>query len=1139
MKSSEKVEKEFTLTIREMDGPRLIADAGATGKVPLQAILSASIRYCERSLADSTKLSNPFARKRALCRSLYASRLTAARLLALLRCFRSSNSIAELEAAKNTIEGILSRTTQSLHSLSKQVSSTLKIVTTPEFTINFVDFLPHNSFLIKRRNYAQIVTLSNLRKQTISSGLNEADQNENSMISYIVDDVRSEFIKLLHEYVPSRIKHVRIHGRSIRFSVPNEYSFTIKVSQATKTRRLSSIEFFCKEAIETNTISNNNHKDNYQKDHNNNNIQNIRSNSALISSNISSGNIIDNNYEINQPSRSTSINSNNSKFSEITLLLVASCTKALNCQNAIEKIDNSLHSFFITNKFLHICKKIKENENQFNYSTFSENGSLIIKFPNSYLPRNTFDVTVHDSGIYLHSRAPMLKISESQQNILDKNDEEFITYNLSHLINNQKGEINHQNNELNNSDVLESGNLSLGSILTEIRDCVFYTRLVTIFKRFSHGISSLSIPFIKCTLSNNTIVAMINNKIAFRIILNWRTGEAIVDFCLYDQYVSLILDAVDCEDFERINILHKIFINFLSLEIFSNIVIGPHCNYISNIGCFEFDGNQRIVYSFAQTAGMIFSESLYRISLHARASKEPISTDQILVLNNSDIKSRKITPLISPAIISAKKAIIIRQMIESFAKNATEVRTFAKSVKAITPTFESIRFSLSNDSRYYWSLLFEGPRIGSSKKFDFKIEGSKITLRFIEWIENLVNILSKYMYIIKQALSVEATHSTVKKITFQNHLNFTIDFVNEQCRSMEFHFQGLIYNHTDSHGVEVYYIDPCSPPKIDYFFSRTSTLRFHTSELIQSDTNNYFIGSLLTVYVVPLQIFYNTFFSDPYNTNWSTSVIKEGCTFILIFKKNMSIFVTFQTAQIFNFLFPKIGVSMMLQIAIASHPNFMRGLPMKGGSLKAHISQLVVVKNMIEDFFNDMSLLEKLRFGKPTMVPPKEHGTFPRQMACQAPSYCPNITCIIDSLGIHIDVNDNGPKFLHSLLNIKMETRKQKQSLIHFLFSILSVGGKGNDFLSALKDIDDMGQPIEWTKTLENGFNLNNKILTITNFVTNLGVFFFELNLAKDEIEFISENGANVADVTSIGKLKAYFKSIFGNTLQNDSRQFF
>lgn len=781
------------------------------------------------------------------------------------------------------------------------------------------------------------------------------------------------------------------------------------------------------------------------------------------------------------------------------LFLAAQCQKILDTSDRfLVDIDSCIRSYYFNGELLRIAQIIHDNEFNFGYQTQASNSSIIISYPKTFSPRNIFKLATDGTkGVYLHSCCQICEISSDS----DETNAKFLLRKVDGL---------------NDQEIYD--------LIMHTHNLVHFSKIQSILKRFQDFFTSTSIASLKIVDDRQEIECYLYNVLAFTIGLDFITGDPIVFYCLVSGIDQLLIKSILSSQYNFYQYLRAFCASFFlrRLLIFP---FGPHLKSLISAESLSIPSGRYAAFNFGQSCRIAYDDAGLNPIIRSFSEGKYMQTEKILYFNSLSRKKIKIESLdfFFPASFHDILDItIMRDLVDGLQKLKINVKIKEKELSFSVEPFDLIKFKIKSN---YWQLHFFYPEVSNvPSDFSIKIVGRFISSRFVSWLLILMSKITTFTQALKQAKSAIGTSGVVRKVVMYNSLYFKIEFNSKSCLPICIKISGINLNYIDSKkNCEVYTIpDPWSNLQITCTVYQSLLLKGYVNSLFKSPEASYRFGAFLAGFMIPLQKVYQVFLSDP-KSQWMATSVQEGFSFFLVYKRVCTLITIIRSSQTFQFILPHFGLSAILQFAIPVS-KFERSKQKFNSAIQINISQLAEVKESIEEFFYERSLIENLEFGPPEYMAKQSSPA----IRYNGPAYCQYVHCTLDENGIRVIVSDSAPKYLKNIINVPIEGRRNRCRFIRFIFNTLKLGAKGNDFLRTLSDITEMpGHLLNWQQSVENdeslNVNFNDKSISM-NLTTKFGHFFLVVYPDNDSVTISSDQGFQIEKVSTMSNMKSWFK---------------
>lgn len=753
-------------------------------------------------------------------------------------------------------------------------------------------------------------------------------------------------------------------------------------------------------------------------------------------------------------------------------------------KNIFKTIEKTLNKYYYSGIFIDYSNEIRKYSSYYKFGCYYFSRDFYIEFPIAFSPYNLFRLSLQKYKIYFSSCFLGSESILYQVEVTDLKQIEFILSNAKKKIYEQK--------------------------------CKH------IYHNLINGIIALNDKRIKYLLQRNEFILIFNKWIIFKVQIDGSNGDIIIEnytsiFTKRQIYSLLITEEkhihIYLKSFIELFIFWKIFNqNSIILNNFTDIIL-------SHFFVFKF--------SFADDFGVLIYGSNKLI---------------ILNQNNKNIPRKiNINANLGDIFFDIKKKIICSMIMNLLNKNGILYSHDKNKIFIHLPKFDRIILKINKYNSWY--LIFKSSFHVNNNMFNIEIFGKNISCRFSSWILYIVHRILIYLQIVNQIVNYGKNYKIVKKIHFQNLLNFQCRFYLEICHYLDYKMEPFTFLRTLENDLEVFYAI-CNNYSCDFddLIQKIKPKIIIQTLPISDHLFNMFHPCLLT-----LRDFYKIFQRDGFNSKWivikptANEQLTESIVFAsinLIYDRKYSFVVSLLHTHVFRIAFVNVKTA---AVALSSYPKFTINSELRC-NLQIDKGELSNVKAQIEKCFAFHKILKTLGFKQKPISRMNGPNSFPKFMSYISPSDIQelyiNVSMSIE--GISVLPTEQTPKLWRNAF-ITQLFGKQRHLYNIFILSLLRLGNTGYELISILNDSSIDSQLINWSKTVEEGCSVTINALgqkqILMNLVTRVGNYYIEISVDNSITTVTGEHGV-VSSVNTISNLKHWLQTLEGEQTFDDDLSF-
>ena len=719
-------------------------------------------------------------------------------------------------------------------------------------------------------------------------------------------------------------------------------------------------------------------------------------------------------------------------------------------------IDFFLYYIYILGQYGLIIEIIKNQQKNFSYKINVLDKKVLISFPNSLSPKNVFKIFPDSFGIHLVSIHPLYTPYSNEKPEI-----------ISFLIN-------------KNDDIIK--------ILTYIRDCIYHTKLISIYEELSNSFLqkfsfSVSLKFNLNSISINTLSHEI-----LRVSLDSITGYPYVNHS-----DSLCIEHT-CGVCAPISRYIDSILGFKQVRSHQNKLID-----ITNGSLYKFSFSNDLILKFFEN-----SQRKY-FSLKSKDSLDLFVHD---ITDSFQLKNDLLHDSLQESLLYAKSQATLYQLFYTLKDKGIDAVQGSNFITFSVPPFDIIKFRIT--PKCVWSLKFWRPDIGIPVHSNsaLKISGRFLSMRFVDWILYIVTGLETFLLMMRQAYSVSLMHPNVKHFIYYDKLCFAFRHDLPHQHTIYANFGPLEPYYRSRRSVTAYKADSFSVPHITCPFLRSIQLRRLNSSTSKNESPELNLSPFLCASLTPLSVI-REIFRTKY---WSISMLKEDGSFFIIYQNKYSLNVLLRPSSSFQMTVPLWGPSNVMMVPMMVFPLFCNTKRVSHPVMRLHISQLPMIKESIEEFFEDKNLLEEIGFSNYKVDDSSLiFNNFPK-----LPNWIkPNVSIKVN----RIELSFNSPE-LNQLSKSFDFSRNFKRSLIKALFKIINFDE--NIVIGFAKSFTGLWENslINWEKTF-NSINLIENYIIMDLILSDL-IYSYRIWNDNGIKVALSLNGFDVDGLSNISDLQLW-----------------
>jgi len=725
----------------------------------------------------------------------------------------------------------------------------------------------------------------------------------------------------------------------------------------------------------------------------------------------------------------------------------------------LNQIDEVLFRVFLVGQVLHYYSIVHSFQKILMFKSFIKNEKIMIEFLGSISPKNIYCLIPNDDGFHLISLFPVYQIGD------DPSDEPSLYKSI-----------------IKRDEDIEN-------YLCRIRDVSVYTKLVSVYNEINNGLPYRG--FINSVkMRCNTIEGYNDKNLVFSIQINSRTMTPFIMFS----------HQIECEG--DITLPYPPFIS----RNFPKDQYKPYFHH--NSKGFGISLSKRTHFSFAPYLFVQFYQIIKKTFLSIKSMDEKdLYCTEIFDKSNQSIMCDNI----SKAMKKAKAMSIILQMHQQLSEKGVK-STYQKNViRFSVPPFDRILFRITD--KCIWSLKLWRPDIGipAHSNSAIKITGTSVSMRFVDWVIHVITGLETFLLMMRQAYTVSLFHSSVKHFYYYDKLFFSFHHDLPYNSTLFSQFGPLEPYYRSRRSVSAFRVDSFCVPHVKCPFLRQIQLR-KGSTSSKGDGSEINLSPFLCASLVPLAYIKDVFRCD----NWSISMLKEDGSFFIIFRRKYSLNVLLRPSNSFQITIPLWGPSNILMIPMMILPMYCNTRRVSHPVMRLHLSQLLLIKESIEEFFLDIDLLKSLGYKKYKLEEPslvfEKHPNLPSWIK-------PSVSIRQNSIEICFPIND-----VNDFHNSYSFSRSSKRASIGCVYRLYSHGPELLVAFSRAFTSDWTNNPIDWVQSFST-MGVIESFVTI-DLITENRIFSARIWIDNGIKCAISLNGVDIDGITSIPKFTTYISNL-------------
>lgn len=617
------------------------------------------------------------------------------------------------------------------------------------------------------------------------------------------------------------------------------------------------------------------------------------------------------------------------KLASYLASVVSSSKHVLNDAEAV------LHRLYLKGTFLYVYERLLESSIGNSFVLFKVNNEARMVFACSTSPSHEFALKIIESGVALMSCAPLVKPRHVTAYYPGKStctEKTFISYLLSP----------------NASEI--------ATVVSSIRRSVYYTRLYRLWEFVVAGMMTISMKSFHATFEESRIDIFLFQTIVCSIGLDPSTGDTVVNtFGGMGTSPDVFIEALQGCECQRNDVIKAIFTHALAKLIFG-CVLGDHVGfqfryYSESLRHYQ----QALNFSFAPDFVILFGEREGRPYISTRSLRRPliVFTREIVLLQNSS--ESDILPILEAAAQSAKISTLVLQCEETL-RNHGIIGTIENSkIHFLVEPFDCVEFDIESNGS--WSLTFIKPAASGSDTMVYRFIGSEISVRFTDWILNMVSGVAAYTQIVRQMIGTTTMHTAVSSVEFHDETEFRITMIPDFCTSIYVTYTSVEFMCRSRTGRLTYNVRPAFSPKITFGFGRNVELKAYLEKLATGKLVEQVCASVITGLCVRFMRIFHIFMRG--GRKWSLSFSPDLRAIFLLFRGAYTVSLLPKSTNIVAIV-PDFGKSQLLQIPLEMRKVLQQAKPVGPPRHQCTLDQLERFRDTIENFFQMQQELSRI-----------------------------------------------------------------------------------------------------------------------------------------------------------------------------------
>lgn len=753
------------------------------------------------------------------------------------------------------------------------------------------------------------------------------------------------------------------------------------------------------------------------------------------------------------------------------------------CQNIINTsprflndLDKYLLSCCLQGEILRICDIIRQFSSSYGFR-ISYSDSIQIQFPFIFHPHNFFYIKSNKLN-YVH----LISLIPSFNKLANRVNSNFYQIELTNL--------SYQ---------------ELEAVINRLHHILHFSKIQSIAQKLKESLTDHTNFSIVVNEEAESITALYFGYFSFQIRLDFLTGEPVISRISIPQLKGLLLRAIKSSSIECCQLMRIFSSVSLLIELFGH----PHGFYIAQNVAFDLISPlncQYVVYNPTYADQFIIKNPNPNHGLDIYHRDVRIVHKNLFSIPNY-MKIESITDFYPSCFYQVQQTLILTELASQLRLRGIESYIFKNKLTFSNNSFPAIVFSVKNQ---HWSIHFTN----NERSLGFKIIGGRVYMRFCNWFVPFFEKLNSLIEFKSQLLKIRDNNALIKNIDEFHFFNYRIIFDPHVSSPVTINTSGIQFQ-TKKHNCDVFTLTNHNISSSSYLYLYSAISTYITSLLKSSS------------YSSPVTFFFNVSFSALCKI-CRIFQIGDSPNWIILYTQPPFLHLIYRGQYTLRF---QMRSSQTLSISLPNKFKFLfSAIPsnvfvMEKVNGVINISQLNLLYDSFNLFFHEKEVVEKWGFSSPIWYDHRQYEY------SKPPERLPYLKCFLNENGIQVQLNTrSAPKYMKTLLNINIDDRKHRETFLCFIFDCLNIGENGPELIQVLSELTDMDNLINWQQTLDGLFNVNlDEQKAIFKLNTKFKVYLFEIPLRKDadRVFCTGEEGYQISEITSISKIRTYFKQNF------------